>query len=81
MQKQLNFHLTDDELALVEQAMQSDQRAIVRQRATALRLLHLEYAVAEMATILGVTAASIYGWVRRWQQQGLPGLANRPKQV
>ena len=81
MPKHLNFHLTDDELALVEQAMQSDQRTVVRQRATALRLLHLGYEVAEVATILAVTAASIYGWVRRWQQQGLPGLANRPKAV
>jgi transposase len=81
MPKQLNFQLTDDELKLVEQAMQSDQRAAVRQRATALRLLHLGYEVAEVATILAVTAASIYGWVRRWQQQGLPGLANRAKHV
>jgi len=81
MPKQLNFQLSDDELKAVEHAMQSDQRSAVRQRATALRLLHLGYPVAEVATILAVTAASIYGWVRRWQQQGLPGLANRPKQV
>lgn len=81
MPKQLNFNLTDDELKVVEQAMQTDQRPAVRQRATALRLLHLGYPVAEVARILAVTAASIYGWVRRWQQQGLPGLANRPKQV
>lgn len=81
MPKQLHFKLTDDELKLIEQAMQTDQRAVVRQRATAMRLLHLDYPVAEVALILGVTAASVYGWVRRWQQQGLSGLANRPKAV
>lgn len=81
MPKQLNFQLTDDELKIVEQAMQADQRPTVRQRATALRLLHLRYPVAEVATILAVTPASIYGWVRRWQQQGLDGLANRTKAV
>lgn len=79
MPKQLNYKLTDDELKLVEQAMQTDQRPAVRQRATALRLLHLGYPVAEVGVILDVTAASVYGWVRRWQQQGLNGLANRPK--
>lgn len=81
MPKQLNFKLSDEELKVIEHAMQSDQRPAVRQRATALRLLHLGYPVAEVATILAVTAASIYGWVRRWQQHGLPGLANRPKPV
>lgn len=81
MPKQLHFHLTDDELKVIEDAMQHDQRGVVRQRATALRLLHLKYPVGEVATMLAVTAASIYGWVRRWQEQGLAGLANRPKQV
>lgn len=81
MPKQLHFQLTDEELKLVEAAMQSDQRAVIRQRATALRLLHLNYPVAEVAQILAVSIASIYGWVRRWQEQGLVGLANRPKQV
>lgn len=79
MPKQLKFELTEAELKLVETAMQTDQRAIVRQRATALRLLHLDYAVAEVASILAVTSATVYGWVRRWHEGGLGGLANRPK--
>lgn len=81
MPKQLKFQLSDDELALVEEAMHHDARAPVRLRATALRMLHRGYRVAEIASVLDVTEASVYGWVRRWQEGGLPGLANRARLV
>lgn len=81
MPKQLKFHLDDDELTLVEEAMHSDERAPVRLRATALRMLHLGYRVDEIASVLDVTDASVYNWVRRWEEGGLPGLANRVKRV
>lgn len=79
MPKQLNFQLTEDEFTLIERAINTDKRPEVRQRATALRLLHLRGDVAEVAEMVAVTPATIYGWVQRWQNGGLDELANRPK--
>jgi transposase len=79
MPKRLNFQLTDDELAQVEQAMRQDKRAEVRQRATAIHLLHLGHKPAEVATMLAVTEQAIYQWHRRYRQGGVTALANQPK--
>jgi transposase len=80
MPKQLNFRLDEQELKQVEQAMKHDARAEVRQRATALRLLHRGQKPNEVAALLAVSGASVYSWMRRWETEGLEGLGNRPKQ-
>lgn len=79
MPKRLNFHLSDDERAQVEQALRKDKRAEVRQRATAIHLLHLGHKPAEVATMLTVTEQAVYQWHRRYRQGGLAALANRAK--
>jgi transposase len=80
MPKQLNFRLDEPALKQVEQAMKHDPRAEVRQRATALRLLHRGQTPKEVAALLAVSVASVYSWAQRWEAEGLEGLANRPKQ-
>ena len=81
MPKHLNFQLRDQELVEVERAMKTDPRGEVRQRATALRLLHQGKGAAEVARLLAVTSASVYAWVERWNTGGMEGLANRPRQA
>jgi transposase len=79
MPKRLNFHLDMDELAPVEHAMHKDKRPEVRQRATAIHLLHLGHKPAAVGAMLSVTEQAIYQWHRRYRQGGLAALANQPK--
>jgi transposase len=61
------------------EAIKHDQRPEVRQRAMGLRLLHEGKAAKEVAEFLSVSQPTVYDWHHRWQDQGLEGLANRPK--
>ena len=79
MPKRLNFQLTEEQVTQVEQAKRKDKRAEVRQRATAVHLLHLGHEPPAVAQILSVTVQAIYQWYHRFVQAGVEGLANRPK--
>jgi putative transposase len=79
MPKQINYTLNPDQLVAIETAMNHDVRPEVRQRATAIRLLHLGHLPDTVAEMLAVTPGSIYNWHRRWKRAGLEGLANEPK--
>ena len=78
MPKIINYTLNPDDLARLERAMESDPRHPVRQRATAIRLLHLGFAASEVAVILNVRQATVYYWHARWREGGLEGLADKP---
>lgn len=74
------IHLTDDELRVLEHAMRHDKRPAVRQRATAMRLLHLGHSPSAVATMHAVSIPTIYAWIARWQSaKTVDGLANQPK--
>ena len=79
MPKRLNFQLSAEQVTQVEQAKRKDKRAEVRQRATAVHLLHLGHEPAEVGQILSVTMQAIYHWYHRFMRAGIEGLANRPK--
>ena len=79
MPKQIEYTLTGDELAVVRRAIVQDKRPEVRQRATALHLLHQGRKPGEVAAALAVTLGSIYKWHARWRSAGVDGLANLPK--
>ena len=79
MPKQLNYILTQAEQTEIEQAIQSEKRAAVRQRATALRMLHLGYQPNQVAEVMQVGLSSLYNWHQRWREGGLTALADRPK--
>jgi hypothetical protein len=42
MQKPRDYHLSEEELVVIETAIRHDKRPEVRRRCTAIRLLHLE---------------------------------------
>jgi transposase-like protein len=79
MPKSLNFTLTESDLKIVVRAVKSDKRPEVRQRAMGLRLLHEGQTPKEVAEIMAVSQPTIYDWHHRWKENGLEGLATRPK--
>jgi transposase len=79
MPKRLNFQLNQEQVTQVEQAKRKDKRAEVRQRATAVHLLHLGHKPPAVAQMLSVTVQAIYHWYHRFIQAGVDGLANQPK--
>jgi len=79
MAKRRDYHLNQDELAELEQAIHHDERPEVRQRGLAIRQLHLGHKAEEVAEIHAVSKPTIYSWWDRWSAGGVEGLANRPK--
>ncbi len=79
MPKKLGFQLTKEGVREIVEAIKHDKRPEVRQRAIGLRLLHEGKAPKEVAEFLSVSPPTVYDWHHRWQDQGLEGLANRPK--
>lgn len=73
------LELTDTELSHLEHAIRWDRRPEVRQRATAIRLLHLGKSPQEVALALAISLSTVYNWQSRWRAGGLEALANRPK--
>jgi transposase len=73
------YQLKRKELAEIEQAMRQDKRAEVRQRATVIRLLHLGHKPEGVAEQQLVSVPTIYNWHKLWREQGIEGLANKPK--
>lgn len=79
MAERLNYQLKDEDLEVLEQAIRKDDRARVRQRATAIRMLHLGHHPREVAEVMAVTLATLYNWHARFREEGLEGLANRAR--
>ena len=79
MPKRIDYSLTISELEELEQAIKSDERPKVGQRATGIRMLHLGKKPAEVAELLNVSTGSVYNWHARWRQDGLDGLADLPR--
>jgi len=72
------YQLKPKELAEVERAMRQDKRAEVRQRASAIRLLHLGHKPEAVAEQQMVSVPTIYNWHKLWREQGIDGLTNKP---
>jgi transposase len=79
MPKARDYHLTEAELTAVETAIRRDKRPEVRQRCTAIHLLHLGHKPGEIAKMQAVSIPTIYGWIDRWWEGGVEGLANKSK--
>jgi transposase len=79
MPKARDYHLTEEELQIVEAAMKRDPRPGVRQRCTAIRLLHLGYKPEEVAHLQAVSIPTIYSWIKRWRKGGIEELVTKPR--
>jgi transposase len=79
MPKPRDYHLTKEELAVIEAAVRRDKRPEVRQRCIAIRLLHMDHKPGEVAKFQAVSIPTVYGWIERWRKGGVESLANKPK--
>lgn len=79
MPKARDYHLNTQELAAIETAIRHDKRPEVRQRCTAIRLLHLGHKPEQVAQMQAVSIPTIYSWYKRWQSEGIEGLATKPR--
>lgn len=74
MGKRLDYTLTKEQLAELEQAINTSRYPEVRQRAIAIRLLCLGQSPEQVAQAVMVTSNTIYAWHKRWREQGISGL-------
>jgi transposase len=74
MSRRIDFTLTAEQLVELEQAINSSPYPEVRQRAIAIRLLHLGQHPEQVGEMVLVTSNTIYAWHKRWREQGLAGL-------
>lgn len=79
MSRLIDFTLSAEQLAEVEEAMNHSPLPEVRQRATAIRLLYLGHKPERVAEMLAVAPSTIWNWHRRYRAAGVAGLANRPR--
>ena len=79
MPKRREFTLSSEDLKVIEDTIAHDKRPEVVKRAMALRFLHLGHTPEEVAEMLLVAVSTVYTWCRRWEAEGVAGLANKPK--
>ena len=79
MTKRMNFSLSNEELATLEEAIKWDGRPEVVKRAMALRMLHKGQHPEAVAEVMMVTSSTIYQWHHRRETEGLAGLVDRPR--
>ena len=74
MGKRLDYTLTAEQLSDLEQAINRSPYPEVRQRAIAIRLLHLGQSLEQVAQAVMVTSNTVYAWHKRWRAEGIAGL-------
>lgn len=75
----INYTLKEEELEQIQKGMHHSRKAEVRQRATAIHLLHCGHSPQEVSDLMAVGLGSIYNWHSRWRKEGLMGLENKAK--
>lgn len=79
MPKQIDYQLTETEHSIIEEVLKRSESARVVKRATAIRMLHLGQKPEQVAEVLSVSLATIYGWFHRFRAEGAAGLDHHPK--
>lgn len=79
MPKKINYTLTEDELLTIEQAIKNHEEYPVRERARIIRLLHKGHKHEEVAELLAISRGQVYWWHKRWREEGLAGLSDKPR--
>jgi len=79
MPKRIDYRLTEEQAHIVDEAINHAPEPEVRQRAIAIKGLHLGHSAEAVAEMSGVQMVSVYNWHKRWLAEGIVGLKNRPK--
>ena len=65
MPKPRDYHLSEEELIVIETAIRHDKRPEVRQRCIAIRLLHLDHKPEQVAEMLQLSKNTVYDLISR----------------
>lgn len=79
MSRRIDFMLTEAQLTKLEQAINTSPYPEVRQRAIAVRMLHLGQHPEQVAQVVMVTSNTIYAWHKRWRGHGIAGLRDEQR--
>ena len=79
MSRRVTFQLNDEQLAEIEQAINNAVHPEVRQRAIAIRLLHLGQSPEAVSQVVMVSANTVWTWHRRYRDSGLMGLQDKAR--
>lgn len=79
MPKRINYTLSESQQSEIEQAIKSHEDLRVRERARIIRMLHKGHRPPEVAELMAVSVGQVYWWSKRWQAEGLTGLADKPR--
>jgi putative transposase len=79
MPKKINYTLSNRELLTIEQAIKNHPDLRLRERARMIRLLHQGYTHEEIGDLLAISDAQVYYWHKRWREEGLEGLSDKPR--
>lgn len=74
-----SLNLTPSRLQALDHAIAHSDCLRTRRRAEAIRLLHEGQTPQAVAGVVGVSVRSLRAWLKRYQQAGLDGLADRPR--
>jgi transposase len=72
-----NFHLTPEQLAVIDDAVNHSSQPEVKHRAQALLLLHQGASMMDTAMAFHVSTGTLLRWYHAWQREGIAGLSNR----
>lgn len=75
----IDFSLNEEDVKTIQEGMHHAPQAEVRQRATAIYLLHQGHKPEEVAAMMAVSMPTVYTWHKQWRRAGLGGLVNRSK--
>lgn len=79
MTKRIDYTLSEEQLKVIEDAITNSAHAEVRQRAIAIRLLHLGKSLEQVSEVVLVTPNTLYDWHKRWRNKGIEGLRDRKR--
>ena len=79
MPKRVDYTLSDDEIVIIETAIDKHADLRVRERARIVRLLHLGHAQKETAHLLKMSVGKVNYWYKRWKEEGIEGLADKSR--
>lgn len=79
MKRRIKFELNAEQLTELEQAINGSVYPEVRQRAIAIRLLHLGNHPEQVAEAVMVSANTVWTWHRRYRKSGIAGLQDQAR--
>ena len=79
MPKKINYKLSEQSRKELDQAIRKEPDLRLRQRVRIILLLDEGYKHPQVARLLSIKVSQVYWWHKRWREEGLSGLSDRPR--